>query len=318
MIMAININGFAQGEGIQKVGITSFQFLKVIPDARSTSMGEAYTAVASNSEAVFWNPAAIAKVSDFDAAVYYVDWLLDITHQSFSFAYSISGIGTIGLSGLVTNVGDIKETRVDHLYRDETTGTYNPGLTGRVVSPGSQMFGLSFARWATEKFAFGITVKYAREDLIAESASAFIFDGGLTYRTGLQSLELAAAIRHFGPEIKFIDESYPLPQTLSIGVSGYLIAPENSFILQSEAQKLLFAFDMVEARDYGQQYHLGGEYSMRDVLFLRGGYKFNYDEESYALGVGFKYYNIRFDYSYGDFGDTLDPVHRFSVGFEKK
>jgi hypothetical protein len=320
LILTASSNSFGQDEGIHKVGTTSFQFLKVMPDARSTAMGEAFTAAANNSEAIFSNPAAIAKVTGFDVSLSYLDWLVEINHQSFSFAYSIPNIGTIGLLGIITNVGDIRETSVDFLYRDETTDIYIPGLTGRTVSPGAQVFGVSFARYLTDKFAFGVTVKYAREDLVVQSASSLVFDGGFTYRTGLRSLELASAIRHFGPEVKFLKdgESYPLPQTLTIGVSGYLISPENSFLLSAKNHKLLLAYDMVEARDYGQQYHLGLEYSIRDILFLRGGYKFNYDEEGLTLGFGFNLFHTRVDYSYGDFGESLDSVHRFSIGFEKK
>lgn len=316
-MMAISTQVFAQGGGIQKVGTTSFQFLKVMPDARSTAMGEAYAAVANNSEAVFWNPAALAKVPGFDISLSHLDWLLDMSHQSFSFAYTFSGLGTIGLQAIVTNIGDIQETRVDYLYRDENTGIYNPGLTGDTFSPGAQVFGLSFARYMTDKFAFGLTAKYAREDLVAKSASTIIFDGGLTYRTGFRSLELAAVIRHFGPEIKYIDESYPLPQTLSIGVSSYLFAPVSSLFFQSNNHQLLLAFDMVEARDYGQQYQVGLEYSMKEMLFLRYGYKVNYDEEGLTLGFGLKAFHTRVDYSYADFGETLKPVHRFTVGFGK-
>lgn len=316
LLMSISIKVFAQGGGIHKVGTTSFQFLKVMPDARSTAMGEAYVAVANNSEAVFWNPAALSKVPGFDISLSHLDWLLDMTHQSFAFAYTLSGLGTIGLQAIVTNVGDIQETRVDHLYRDENTGKYNPGLTGGTVSPGAQVFGISFARYMTDKFGLGLTAKYAMEDLVAKSASAIIFDAGLTYRTGFRSLELAAVIRHFGPEIKYIAESYPLPQTLSIGVSSYLFAPGNSLFFQSNNHQLLIAYDMVEARDYGQQYQVGLEYSIKKMLFLRGGYKINYDEEGLTLGFGLKALHTRVDYSYASFGETLKPVHRFTVGFD--
>jgi len=118
--------GFAQGQGMSKVATTSFQFLKVIPDARSTAMGGAYTAVASNSEGAFTNPAALAKVTKFDVALSQVDWLLDMTQQSFSMAYSLGGLGVIGLQGMIVDMGDIPETRVDYLFRDEATGIYNP------------------------------------------------------------------------------------------------------------------------------------------------------------------------------------------------
>jgi len=320
VFVIISGNALGQTEEIHQVGTTSFQFLKVMPDAHSTSMGEAFTAVANNSEAIFSNPAALAKITEFDISLSYLDWLLDMNHQSFSFAYALPNLGTIGLMGIFINYGEIQETRTDHLFRDKTTDEYNPGLTGRTISPNAQVFGISFARYLTDKFAFGVTVKYAREDLVANAASSLIFDGGFTYRTGFRSLELASSIRHFGPDIKFLEdgESYPLPQTLTIGISGYLISPENQFLLKSDDHKFLLAYDMVETRDYGQQYHFGFEYSIKDILFLRGGYKLNYDEEGLTLGFGINLLNIRIDYSYADFGSSLGSVHRFSIGFMKK
>ncbi|RMD94844.1 MAG: hypothetical protein D6813_01465, partial [Calditrichaeota bacterium] len=63
---------------------------------------------------------------------------------------------------------------------------------------------------------------------------------------------------------------------------------------------------------------VGVEYSYLDILFLRGGYKFNFDEESWALGLGVRFKGMRLDYSYSDFGDYFNPVHRFTVGFGMK
>ncbi|MFC1481667.1 PorV/PorQ family protein [Candidatus Neomarinimicrobiota bacterium] len=324
---------FPQSDGINKVGTTSFQFLKVIPDARSTAMGGAYTAVASNSAATFSNPAALAKVQKVDIALSQVDWLLDITLQSFSVGYPVGSLGTIGLQAMIVDMGDIAETRVDHLYPDASTGTYNPGLTGNTVSPGAQVFGFSFARYITGKFAFGLTTKYVREDLVIADASGFMVDVGFTYHTRLKSLELAAAIKNFGPEVKFIEptdytsfggdtldldgETYPLPQELSIGISGYLLGTENAFIAKSSNSSLLVAFDMVEARDYGQQYHIGLEYAFKNMFFIRGGQKINYDIEGLTLGFGIRVAGLRFDYSYASLGDAFSPVSRFSVGFGK-
>ncbi|MEI6053715.1 MAG: hypothetical protein WCQ44_13500, partial [Opitutaceae bacterium] len=41
----------------QKVGTTSLQFLKVMPTARATAMGDAFGSLASGADASFWNPA---------------------------------------------------------------------------------------------------------------------------------------------------------------------------------------------------------------------------------------------------------------------
>jgi long-subunit fatty acid transport protein len=319
LTVIMSMDGFCQDDGINKVGTTSFQFLKVMPDARSTAMGEAYTAVACDANAVFWNPSALTKVKGLDVSVSYLDWLLDMNHQSVALAYTFPRIGTIGIVGLITNVGDIEETSVEYLYRDDNTGYYNPGLTGRTVRPSAQVFGLSFARALTDKFSFGINAKYVREDLVNESAAAMVFDGGFTYNTGFRSLQLASAIRHFGPDIQFLDhgESYPLPQTLTIGVSGYLFGPRNAFLARASNHQLLISYDLGEARDYGQQSHLGLEYAMQDVLFLRAGYKFNYDEEGLTLGFGLNILHTRFDFSYADYGPSLNSVYRFSLGFNK-
>ncbi|TFG94392.1 MAG: hypothetical protein E4H13_14940 [Calditrichales bacterium] len=85
--------------------------------------------------------------------------------------------------------------------------------------------------------------------------------------------------------------------------------------MTSEDQTLLVAVDMIQPRDYDQQYNIGVEYGFKNILFLRGGYKLNYDEESFSLGFGLMYKNYRIDYAFSDFGDFLDSVHRFSFGF---
>ena len=251
IIVAVSVEGFAQGGGIHKVGTTSFQFLKVNPDARATAMGEAVVSVANTSDAVFSNPACLSRIPDFDVSIYYIDWLLDMSHTAISAAKTFSGIGTFALHAVMTDVGEIEETSVDFLYRDETTGLYNPGLTGNTFSPGSQVVGLSFSRYMTNNFAFGVTAKWAREDLGVKSASTIIFDGGVTYNTDFRSLQLAASITNFGPEVTYIDESYPLPQILTIGTSFFFFSSENAMFFQADNNKLVLAFDMVDARDYG-------------------------------------------------------------------
>ena len=303
----------SSGMAFEKVGTTSFQFLKIMTDARSTGMGEAFSASVNSSNAVFWNPAALTRVENIDASVSYLDWLLDISHSSFSFAYKWFGVGTFGVQGLFTNVGEIEVTTVEAL--GFVGDTYNPGLTGETITPGALALGLSFARELTDKLSFGITAKYVQEDLDVDKVNTVIFDGGLTFETGFRSLRLAAVVRHFGQEIKYVDKSYPLPQTFTIGISALLVAAENGFFLSSADHALLFAYDMSQPRDYDQQHHLGVEYSLKDFIFLRTGYKFNFDEEGVTFGFGLKKGGFRLDYSYGDFGVYFDAVHRFTLGF---
>jgi hypothetical protein len=310
LIILLNFNLFA----FEKVGTTSFQFLKIMMSARASGLGGAFSSVGNNSEALYWNPAGISRVNSFDASASYVNWFLDAAHYSFAAAYNFEDIGTFGLHAIYTDVGEIEVTKVSAL--GFVGDVYNPGLTGEVFSPKSFVVGLSYAKDLTDKFSFGITAKYVKDDLIYASADALVFDGGLIFRTGFRSIEVAASIVHFGPEVKFIDKSYPLPQTFNIGISGYLFAPGDHLIGDLANNKLLIAYDLTQPRDYDQQHVVGIEYSFEDILFLRGGYKFNSDQEGISAGGGVHFQNYRVDYSYNDYGDYLNEVHKFTVGFE--
>lgn len=308
--------GLAQVSGFDQVGTTAFQFLKVIPNARAAAMGDATAATMHSSEAAFFNPAGLVHAPAFDVSLSYLDWFLDVNITSLSLSRRLNGLGTFAVHALVTNLGEIEETRVDQLLRDETTGIYNPGLTGRTVSAGAFTIGVSFARALTDKFSFGVTAKLAREDLIAETATAVVFDGGLAYRTGFRSLLLGVALQNFGAEVKYLDESYPLPQTLKIGVAGDLVGPDGAFVLSSPSHRVQVAYDLSQTRDHSQQQHVGFEYSFSDFFTLRGGYKINFDEESWTVGGGLKLSRFRVDYAYNDFGAFLDSVQRFTINFE--
>jgi len=298
----------------EKVGTTSFQFLKVWPGARATAMAGAFTSLANNSEAVFWNPAGLARLNGFDATFGFVDWFIDVNHFSFSVAKNFDVLGTLGVFGIFTNAGEIEVTRVDRL--GFVNGVYNPGLTGEVIHPNSFVFGVSYARNVTDKFAFGLSVKYVYENLVVKKAGALVFDGGLTFNTGFHSIVIGASIRHFGPEVKFFDKSYPLPQTFNIGISSYLFSNNDPLIGSAGDHSLLVSYDMLQPRDYDQMHNIGIEYGFKDFLFLRGGFILNNDQEGLSAGIGVVHKGFRLDYSFNDYGKYLDSVHRFTIGYE--
>jgi len=304
----MSIHCFAQ----EKVGTTSFQFLKIRPDARATAMGDAVSSLVNTAEALFSNPAGIAAIPKIDASVSYYEYFFDVKTTSLAGAFNMGAFGTLGLQAIFTGIGDIEVTSVDALgFIGET---YNPGLTGETVSPTNLVLGITYARGLTEQFSFGITAKYVREDLVRESAATVLFDGGLIYKTGFRSLQTSVVLRHFGPDITFVNEGFPPPQTLVLGVSGYIFSPESALFGHFDRHKLLVSFDLVGPRDFDQQYNLGFEYGLADMFFLRGGYKANYDTEGLSLGFGLRVKNFRGDYSYNEFGDFLPEIHKFTLG----
>ena len=75
--------------------------------------------------------------------------------------------------------------------------------------------------------------------------------------------------------------------------------------------------EFVHPNDAPEKILLGVEYSFMDMLFLRGGYKMNYGEQSFVVGAGLMYdlygYMGRLNYAYRDFGD-LKNVHMIQLG----
>jgi len=311
--------------GQNKVGTTIFQFLKVMPDAQSTGMGDAVTSTINNANAVFYNPAGLSDVKSRDLSMSFYKYFYDVKTTALSLAYNIGIVGTLGLHTIFTDIGAIDVTTTEQLVFLED-GTYNPGLTGETISPKQMVIGFTFAKSLTEKFSFGVSSKYVREDLIMAAADGFVFDFGLKYKTGYKTIQTSVVIRNFGPEVSFKDddpntdnadfEFYPPPQTLVIGVSGDVMSSTNPLIYRSEDQRLRVSLEIVGPRDYGQQYNTGFEWGYKDQLFIRSGYKFNYDTQGLSLGMGVRINNFRGDYSYATYGKYLYNVHRISVGIE--
>lgn len=297
----------------QKVGTTSFQFLKVTQDARVAGMAGVGTSVSRTSGAVFFNPAGLTRISRFDVTASYVDWFVDTRLYAMAGAYTLGNLGTVAVYSQYADYGQIEVTEVASIDFN-SDGTINPGLTGETIHPNIFVTGLSYARSVTDKLSFGLTAKYVREDLSRSTAATLAFDGGLLFDTGFRSIRIAAAVRHFGPEVTYVDRGFPLPQTFDIGISGYIVG-SNALVMPSSDYTLLASYSMINPRDFGQQHKVGLEVSMLETLALRGGYRFNFDDQGVTFGTGLTISRMRFDYAYDPFGRVLDAVHRLSIGY---
>ena len=96
----------------EKVGVTSFQFLKVIPDARSTAMGEAYTLLLMRRRIILESSGYDAKLC-FINKYFPVDYIFDTKHFGTSIGLPSIGLHSIHLSGV--DYGEIEVTDVNHL-----------------------------------------------------------------------------------------------------------------------------------------------------------------------------------------------------------
>lgn len=315
----------------QKVGSTSMQFLKVMPCARATAMGDAYTVLATGAEAVYWNPAGVAYVPNQALSLTYLKWIFDTQQGALSFASSVGNYGAVGVQMQYVDYGEIPEAVWGAPYNE---ADINPGLTGRTFRPYAYLVGLSYANRLTDKFSTGVSVKYAHESLydgqtvtavnstgdtvnVNTWGNGLIFDFGLSYNTGFHTVRLGASMQNFGANVRYASEASPVPMSLRVGIVADAIG-QDALLFPSEDSRLTVEFDLFQPNDYAQQAHLGLEYEFANVIALRMGYKFNYDADGFTAGVGvqqtFSEMQLTFDYSYGALSYNLGSVHRISLG----
>ena len=208
-----------------------------------------------------------------------------------------------------------------------------PDGTGEFYSAGDIAVGLSYARKLTDRFSIGFTAKYIQQTIWHESASAVAIDAGTIFRTDLfNGLTIGASISNYGTQMKLNGsdirtllgsknqvpynielDSWDLPFLFQIGVS--------TNIIKNDDYRFLVSVDALHPNNNYESMNVGGQFSFRDFLFIRAGFRslFLVDSEGgLTLGVGvnskllFSEDYVSFDYAYRNFG-RLDNVHTLSV-----
>ncbi len=327
MFIVILSIGLVHAGEITKKGTSAATFLKIGVGARAAAMGEAYAAEASDASAVYWNPAGLAAVTKNEMMLVRTNWIADMRYDVAALAIPFSSLGTFGLFYQALNMDDMK-------VRTE----FDPDGTGELFGASSFTMGLTYAKNMTDRFAFGITAKYIREQIWHESASTMALDVGITYKTPIEALRLGMAITNYGGSMRldgkdlltFVDvypsldgnneyvisrlntESYDIPLSFRVGLAYDA--------LKSDFQRFTIAIDGVTPNDNNEHLNVGMEYGFRNMVFLRAGYKgigLKDSEVGFSAGAGLKYsidanLGLAIDYAYVDFG-RFTNVQRFSL-----
>ncbi|MEO0071327.1 MAG: PorV/PorQ family protein [candidate division WOR-3 bacterium] len=322
-----------------KVATTGASFLK-ISVGRASGMGDAFTALADDASAGYFNPAGLAYITR-QAQFEHANWFADVNHDFLTVVLPVTNFGTIAFSATAVTMGEIEQTTVD----DPATPAREDEGTGLLIGANDLAVGISYSRIITDKLSFGLTVKGVQENIWDLSAQAMGVDLGLFYNTGFKSLRLGTAVTNFGTQLAFsgphldftfswpdsgpsqLQGSYkttpaPLPTTFRFGVAMDLIKDENN--------RLTAAIDLVHPSDINETVNIGLEYCLADMLSLRGGYILNTDQEyqkkidsrtGLCAGVGIKgkptpalELSLNYAFRYYEF---IKPTHRLmlTVGF---
>jgi hypothetical protein len=283
---------------------TGFTFMRIGVGARPVGMGGAYTALADDANALFWNPAGLALDPGFRADVTMMKLLQSVSYASAGLVAPIGRRVAVGCAGGYLSASDIRR---DELGQE--VGTF--GLSDIVIGPG--------VAWRPlPGLGVGLGAKYVASRIDSFHAYAFSFDGGAIYQP-VRYLTVGASLLHVGPPRRFIaDWEYP-PVNLRTGVAVKIPFAENHFILAS---------DLSVYPDFAPVLSVGAELRIRlsgsstgQGLSVRGGYQSGSHLgtwSGFSLGIGYDYElarNLFFGLdvvylSYGLLGDS----ERASVG----
>jgi len=306
-------NSFAQlfpTLGGQRAGISTAQFLKIGVGGRASALGDAFVAIANDASALYWNPAGLVQFKDDQVIFSHNQWVVDINHDFLGGVYHLGNNYAFGLALTGLSMDDMP-----------VTTEFAPFGNGQFFTFGDVAIALTYSQKMTDKFSFGATVRYMEETLDKLKMRGVMIDLGTYYWTGLGSTRFAVTVSNFGAELapdgdvvlvgkrkKSDWQSFAPPTMFRI---GFAFEP-----YESAEHKVTTSIQLNHPNDNSENFAVGVEYTWNKILFLRGGYKFNVDEQDYSFGAGLNVpisiANFTLDYAFSNF-NRLGTVHRFSI-----
>jgi hypothetical protein len=296
--------------GGQRAGISTAQFLKIGVGGRAAAMGESFVAISDDASALYWNPAGLAQFKTNQIIFSHNVWLVDINHDFLGAVYHLDSDNTFGIS--LTSLS---------MEKMPVTTEFAPFGNGEYFGFSDIALSVSYARKMTEQFSFGGTVKYIEETLDKLKMRGVMIDIGTYYRTGLGSTRFAVAVSNFGAELAPDGEVVLIGKRTKSEWQSF--APPTMFRIgfafepyQDEQHSVTTSIQLNHPNDNSENVSLGVEYSWSRMLFLRGGYKINVEEQNYSFGAGINVpisiAQFTFDYAFANF-EQLGSAHRFSI-----
>ena len=279
----------------QRAGIGEGALDLVLPTgARAVAIGQATMGVRSelNTEAVWWNPSALAHLRGTQAAIHHSQSIAG-TSDAIAVVANSGAIGSIGLSASLRDFGP--------------TPSVDPeGTELGTVMPRSIVYAATYAA-SVERVNVGVSYKLVQwrldcsgpcvgETGVIASTSAVDAGAQLTLDP-LLPITVGASVRNVGVRVQVDDEpqSDPLPARVQAGLQ-WRVAQVSERV---DGIELHLSADMVtELRETEPAPRVGAEVALQRRLRLRGGYASRSSGfGGPSLGVGYELGSLAIDFA---------------------
>ncbi len=299
--LALSTSAFAGNK--DRTGQAGASELLINPWGMSTGVFGANTSNVAGLEAMKTNIAGLAFTEKFDVGVSYTAYLRGSNVNIFNGGVAIraGNAGVVGVNIMSMDYGEIQITDFNH--PSGGIGSYKPSFYNIQVG---------FAKEFSHSIHAGVGATIVSEKITNASAMGAAFEAGVQYVTGLQdNFHFGVTLRNVGTNMKFTgpgfsfdsetpelgydlsrqtpSERFEMPTYLNIGAAydfyldGKHLAKEDD--LPKHRLSVMLAFT---SNSFNNDYIHGGlEYSFRDMVMIRGGYRYEKDISNDALATTF-------------------------------
>ena len=298
----------------------SNEFLSIGVDAAAFGMGKALVASSNDVNSIYWNPAGLTAIKDYEGAIMHAEYFAGIAKYDYvGFAMPVDEKSAVGISLIRFGVDDILNTT--ELIDNEGNIDYN---RISLFSAADYALTLGYARKLNvEGLTLGVNTKIIRR-IIGDFASSwgFGFDAGLQYQKnnwqyGLMLRDITTTFNSWSideDEFQKIKDAIPgqnqeAPEANEITLPKAQLGVARNFELSGD-------FNLLAEVDLNLRFTKTNDLISTDVVSIDPalGFQFDYLKTVFfRAGVGNIQQELQFD-------NTKDVVFQpnFGVGFHYK
>ncbi|HRU38706.1 MAG TPA: PorV/PorQ family protein [Candidatus Goldiibacteriota bacterium] len=289
-------------------GTTNADFLKIGVGARPSAMGGAFTSVADDSNASFWNPAGIAGIPQWNITVMHMLWYANSGYEYLSVVMPVDSMTSVGLSANMLWIPPFDSTadagNPFALNLGDTAMSYDLAVT---VSAARILGNLYTSDFTIGNIAAGINLTYIGRKVLDEQLPAsFSVDLGIIANI-TEDIRAALVLCDMGTATG--DD--PSPFAARLGVSSKFSFSKDATVLL--AMDLTKPVDLSNSEYSAWMFNAGLEAALFKTAYIRAGYKFGQEDEGFTVGGGFGIPGLlNADYAFAPHAE-LGGSHRMSL-----